>query len=160
GLLRGDLMPSKRMEEIPLGHLILGNIGGSEYPVANREDARNVLTVRDTREAPRTVIASSKWWFAHVALGKLEDDSGYIHLNAGFQPGKIYEYVYVVSDPVVAGLGLAAVRDFASYVKHDPNPIVPATRVYGEGISQNGRFLRHFLYQGFNADEEGGMALD
>src|SRR3984893_18429672 len=34
GLLRGDLMPSKVMEEIPLGHLILGTIGGTEYPVA------------------------------------------------------------------------------------------------------------------------------
>jgi hypothetical protein len=32
--------------------------------------------------------------------------------------------------------------------------------VYGEGISQNGRFLRDFLYQGFNADEDGGIALD
>ena len=34
GLLRGDLMPYKMMPEIPLGHLIQGNIGGSEYPVA------------------------------------------------------------------------------------------------------------------------------
>jgi len=33
-------------------------------------------------------------------------------------------------------------------------------RVYGEGISQNGRFLRDFLYQGFNADEDGKIALD
>ena len=31
GLLRGDLMPSHLMPEIPLGHLILGNIGGTEY---------------------------------------------------------------------------------------------------------------------------------
>ena len=36
----------------------------------------------------------------------------------------------------------------------------PQTRVYGEGISQNGRFLRDLLYQGFNADEEGRIALD
>ena len=35
-----------------------------------------------------------------------------------------------------------------------------AARVYGEGISQNGRFLRDFLYQGFNADEDGRAALD
>ena len=28
----GDVMLSKEMAEIPLGHLILGNIGGSEYP--------------------------------------------------------------------------------------------------------------------------------
>lgn len=35
GLLRGDLMPSKVMDEIPLGHLTTGRIGGREYPVAN-----------------------------------------------------------------------------------------------------------------------------
>ncbi len=34
GLLRGDLMPSKEMQEIPLGHLITGSIGGIEYPTA------------------------------------------------------------------------------------------------------------------------------
>jgi hypothetical protein len=83
-----------------------------------------------------------------------------IHLNGGFEPGRIYEYVYVVSDPVVAGLGFAAVRDFASYVKHAPDTITPVSRVLGEGISQNGRFLRNFLYQGFNADEDGRIALD
>jgi len=32
--------------------------------------------------------------------------------------------------------------------------------VFGEGISQNGRFLRNLLYQGFNADEDGRIALD
>jgi hypothetical protein len=47
GLLRGDLMPSKVMQEIPLGHLILGSIGGTEYPVSAPDDPRNVLTVRD-----------------------------------------------------------------------------------------------------------------
>lgn len=56
GLLRGDLMPSKAMPEIPLGHLILGNIGGSEYPVASPDDPRNTLTVRDSRDAQRTLI--------------------------------------------------------------------------------------------------------
>jgi hypothetical protein len=61
---------------------------------------------------------------------------------------------------VVAGGGFAAIRDFASYSKHDPGSITPAKRVYGEGISQNGRFLRDFLYQGFNADEDGRIALD
>jgi hypothetical protein len=160
GLLRGDLMPSKAMLEIPLGHLILGNIGGTEYPVANPDDPRNVLTVRDSREAPRATIPRAEWQFAHTVDGKLVADNRYIHLNSGFQPGKIYEYVYVVADPVVAGLGFAAIRDFASYAKHDRNSITPAQRVYGEGISQNGRFLRDMLHQGFNADEEGKIALD
>ena len=160
GLLRGDLMPSKPRPEISLGHLITGNIGGTEYAVANPDDPRNVLTVRDSREAPRTTIPRAEWQFAQTVDGKLAANNRYIHLNGGFQPGKIYEYVYVVADPVVAGLGFAAIRDFASYAKYDRNSITPAQRVYGEGISQNGRFLRDLLYQGFNADEEGKIALD
>ena len=160
GLLRGDLMPAKAMPEIPLGHLIVGSIGGSEYPVAAPDDIRNVLTVRDSRAGQRTVISRSDWQFAHTVDGKLTLSDRHIHLNGGFQPGKIYEYVYVVADPVVAGGGLAAIRDFASYAKRARDAVTPAARVYGEGISQNGRFLREFLYQGFNADEEGRIALD
>ena len=41
-----------------------------------------------------------------------------------------------------------------------PTPSPPPPASYGEGISQNGRFLRDFLYQGFNADEQGRIALD
>jgi Alpha/beta hydrolase domain len=160
GLLRGDLMPSQVMDEIPLGHLIIGEIGGSEYPVAAPDDPRNTLTVRDSRNAKRSVIPRSEWQFAHTVDGKLMPSERHIHLNGGFQPGKLYEYVYVVADPVVAGGGFAAVRDFASYAKHVSDAITPAARVYGEGISQNGRFLRDFLYQGFNADEQGRIALD
>jgi hypothetical protein len=160
GLLRGDLMPSKVMEEIPLGHLILGNIGGSEYPVATPDDPRNTLSVRDSREAKRTLIPRAKWQFAHAVNGKLEPSNRYLHLDSGFQPGKIYEYVYVVADPIIAGLCFAAVRDFADYAKHHSEAVIPAARVFGEGISQNGRFLRDFLYQGFNASEEGRIALD
>lgn len=160
GLLRGDLMPSKAMPEIPLGHLILGNIGGTEYPVATPEDARNVLTVRDSRDAARKVIPRTQWQFAYTVDGKLVPSNRHIHLDGDFQPGKIYEYVYVVSDPVVAGLAFAAVRDFASYAKHASDSIMPVQRVYAEGISQNGRFLRNFLYDGFNADENGRIAFD
>jgi len=160
GLLRGDLILSKTLEEIPLGHFTGGRIGGTEYPVANPDDPKNVLTVRDWREAPRTTIPREQWKFAHTVDGKLQPSNRFIHLNGGFQPGKLYEYVYVVADPVVAGGSFAMFRDFASYAKHDPKAITPAQRVYGEGISQNGRFLRDLLYQGFNADEENRIALD
>lgn len=160
GLLRGDLMLSQPRADIPLGHFMLGKIGGSEYPVAIPGDPRNILTVRDSRDTPRVLIPRSQWSFARTVHGRLVPSDRSIHLNGGFQPGKLYEYVYVVEDPVVAGLGFAAVRDFASYVKHTPGAVLHVDRVYGEGISQNGRYLRDFLYQGFNADEEGRMALD
>jgi Alpha/beta hydrolase domain len=152
GLLRGDFMPSHAMAEVPLGHFMTGGIGGTEYPVSAPDDPRNVLTVRDTRDGSRTLIARNTWNFGQ--------DGRSINLNGGFQPGKIYEYVYVAADPVIAGGGFAAIRDFASYSKHDPAAIAPVARVYGEGISQNGRFLRDFLYEGFNADEQGRIALD
>ncbi len=79
-----------------------------------------------------------------------------IRLTSGFEPGKIYEIVYRAQDPVVVGLGLAAVRDFASYLKSERNDVAPVKRVEAMGISQCGRFLRDFLYEGFNADEEAG----
>src|SRR3984885_7453180 len=160
GLLRGDVMLAEALPEIPLGHFTDPGIGGNEYPVSSPDDPRNVLTVRSSREAQRSIISRADWQFAHIVQGKLVPSDRYIHLNGGFQPGKIYEYVYVAANPVVAGGGFAAIRDFASYAKHDPEAIAPAERVYGEGISQNGRFLRDFLYQGFNADEEGRIALD
>ena len=161
GLLRGDLMLSEVMPEIPLGHLMQGTHRRSEYPVAAPERPaqrahRAGLARSEAHHHPAHASGSS-----HMPVdGKLVPSDRFIHLNGGFQPGKIYEYVYVVANPVVAGGGFAAIRDFASYAKHDPDAMTPAQRVYGEGISQNGRFLRDFLYQGFNADEEGSIALD
>jgi hypothetical protein len=160
GLVRGDVMLPREMEQIPLGHLLLEQIGGSEYPVAAPEDPRNTLTVRASATASREVVARDRWSFGRMVAGRLEPSARHIHLEGGFQPGRLYEYVYVAADPVVAGLGFAAVRDFASYIKHSPDAIVSARRVIGEGISQNGRFLRDMLYQGFNADEQGRIALD
>ena len=69
--------------------------------------------------------------------------------------------VYRAQDPAIAGLGFAAVRDFASYLKRDGNELAQGTkRVHALGISQSGRFLRNFLLEGFNADEAGQRAID
>lgn len=78
----------------------------------------------------------------------------------------LYEAVYRASGSPVAGLGLAAVRDFASYVKHGgsgatlrENPAL-VRRVVGFGYSQSGRALREFVRDGFNTDEHGRAAFD
>ncbi|HYG99257.1 MAG TPA: alpha/beta hydrolase domain-containing protein [Terriglobales bacterium] len=160
GLLRSDFTLAEKRFDMPLGHLIVGRIGGREYPVTWANDPRNTLTVRDAPTAPRRVIPKSAWSFAHEVKGKLEPSNWHIHLKLGFDPGKIYELVYAVDDPVVVGLGLAAVRDFVSYVKYDKQAVASVTQVYALGISQTGRFLRHFLYEGFNADEQKRQVLD
>ena len=160
GLVRSDFTPAQKVEDMPLGHSLLGPTGGKSYPVDDPAGAKNVLTVRDTPDGPRRAIPRSQWSFSHTLVGKLEADPHFIHLDGGFQPGKIYEVVYEAKDPVVAGVGLAAVRDFLSYLKYDPQSTAPVHRVYAVGISQSGRFLRHFLYQDFNADEQGRQVMD
>ncbi len=160
GLLRSDFTPSQRSRDMRLGHILVGNMGGVEYPVAAPDDPRNTLTVRDAADGARRVIPRSRWRFAREIAGGLVPSDRHLHLDSGFQPGRIYELVYVGQDPVVAGLGLAAVRDFVSHVKYDRRAVVKVARSYAAGISQTGRFLRHFLWAGFNADERGRQVLD
>ena len=80
--------------------------------------------------------------------------------DGGFAPGKIYELVYRARDPVVVGIGLAAVRDMMSYAKYDAASLFPVRWGLGFGVSQTGRFLRHFVYQGFNTDEARRQVFD
>ncbi|MEY2573796.1 MAG: hypothetical protein QOJ87_2009, partial [Verrucomicrobiota bacterium] len=160
GLVRADFVVTEKQDEHPLGHLISGQIGGTEYYASKTDEPQNVLTVRDGPMEKRRTIARSDWDFVRSTAAKLEPGSRTIRLKSGFEPGKIYEIVYVARDPAIAGLGFAAVRDFASYLKEAGNDAAPAKRVYAMGISQSGRFLRHFLYEGFNADEHGKQAID
>ncbi|HZD94888.1 MAG TPA: alpha/beta hydrolase domain-containing protein [Candidatus Sulfotelmatobacter sp.] len=160
GLVRADFTLSEKRDEMPLGHLLLGPDGGKSYPVDDPKSEKNKLTVRDSPTAQRQAIPSSEWSFAHTVQGQLTPDPRYVHLNSGFIPGRIYELVYSAKNPAVAGVGLAAVRDFLSYLKYDPQATAPVKRAYAVGISQSGRFLRHFLYQDFNADEKGRQVMD
>lgn len=160
GLVRADFVVNEKTEQHPLGHLISGNIGGKEYYAWHADDPANVLTVRDAPMAKRRTIPRKEWGFVGSTAAKAEPGPRTIRLNCGFEPGKIYEVVYRARDPAIAGLGFAAVRDFASYLKQEKNELATAQRVYAAGISQSGRFLRHFLYEGFNADEAGKQAID
>ena len=62
--------------------------------------------------------------------------------------------------PVVAGVGLAAIRDAASAFRYRSDLPVRGRAAYVFGISQTGRFLRQFLYDGFNADESDRRVFD
>jgi hypothetical protein len=160
GLVRSDFTTPEARDDMPLGHILLGPEGGQSYAVDDPASPLNVLTVRDNRDAARRTIPRAQWSFAHQVQGQLIADAHFIHLNGGFQPGKIYEVVYTARNPAVVGTGMAAVRDFLSYLKYDSQSVAPVHRVYAVGISQTGRFLRHFLYQDFNADEQGRQVMD
>jgi len=122
-----------------------------------------VVTFRSAIEEPAQVLPRTSWQFA--------PDGCSVRTKDGFDGG-LNEVIYRATGSPVAGLGLAAVRDFASYLKHGPaeatlrggGPQVsrPALmrRVIGFGYSQSARFLREFVRDGFNQDERGRAAFD
>src|SRR5216683_3460677 len=128
------------------------------YPVADPNDPTNTLTVRETIEGPRRIVPRSEWQFARFTGGAAVPDPTRVYLASGFEPSKIYEVVYTSQNPPVVGVGPAAVRDTISMLKYGSADTwtIPAgaiRRAIGFGISQSGRFLRTYLYYGFNEDE-------
>jgi hypothetical protein len=155
GLVRSDWTVERSTATLPLAHR-----DHVAYPVADPRHGDNVLTARSARLGAREIVPRDRWRFARLDGGRLVDDPTSIHLAGGFQPGKIYELVYRARDPVVVGIGLAAVRDIVSFARYDARSEFPVTAAIGAGISQSGRFLRHFVYQGFNTDEAGRKVFD
>jgi hypothetical protein len=155
GLVRSDWTIEHPTTTLPLAHR-----DHIAYPVADPLHADNVLTVRSARLGAREIVPRDRWRFARLEAGRLVDDRTHVHLAGGFQPGRIYELVYRAQDPVVVGIGLAAVRDIVAWARHDARAAFPVTAALAFGVSQSGRFLRTFLYQGFNTDEMGRKVFD
>jgi hypothetical protein len=100
-----------------------------------------------------------------VEGGSVVPDATHVALDGGFERGRIYQVVYTAIGAPVLGLGLAALRDCASWLKHagaaDGHPAPGALRwAYGYGRSQTGRLLRTLIYCDLNLDESGREALD
>lgn len=155
GLVRADWTVDEDVEVLELGHR-----GHRAYQPVSDDHQGNLLTVRDGREAQREVIDREAWSFVRADEGGSTGQISEIRLEGGFQAGHIYELVYLAQDPRVVGLGLAAVRDVMSYAKYELESLFPVHQGVAFGVSQTGRFLRHFLYQGFNTDEGGRKAFD
>jgi hypothetical protein len=154
GIVRADWVVDQPTSLLSIGHRNM-----TAYPVNDSGSVLNTLTVRKSLNGLRINIPSNQWSFTIHSNKKVKNDTLFIYKPAGFEPG-IYELVYQAKDPVLAGYGLAAIRDIASYIKYDTACIFPAKKTIAQGISQTGRFLRQFLYDGFNKDEAGKLAYD
>jgi hypothetical protein len=152
GLVRSDFVLNALAKEASLA-----DRNHNAYAVVDRDDPKAVLTVRDSVEGARRTIPRSEWQFT--------EDGKSVRMAAGFEPWKIYEVVYTSQDPTVVGVGAAAIRDTISRLKYgaaNEIGLPPGTikRAIAFGISQSGRFLRTFLYYGFNEDESHRKAFD
>ena len=149
GLVRGNFILNERA---PTASLADRNHQG--YLALEPNAPENVMTVRDEPTAKGQVIPRTRWRFTNGLT---------VTLDGGFEPGRIYDVLYKTADPRVLGCGLAGTRDLISFFKYDTsseNPSPGLKYAIGWGVSQSGRFLRHFVYQGFNADEQGRKVFD
>lgn len=128
------------------------------YPAADTSEPNAELTVRDSVGGAPTTIPRERWRFARDAGGSPVADDSYVWLDTGFEKGKWYEVTYTTRICPVVGTGLLAIRDSTAWLRQDWER--PLNFTYGYGISQCGRFLRQFLYDGLNLDESGRQVFD
>jgi hypothetical protein len=145
------------------------------YAAASPDQPEARLTVRDRESDRRRDIPRAEWQFADNRSIRLQPE------GRPFEPFKIYELWYEATDPKVLGIGFATVRDLVSFLRYErsDNPLLAPTlpspasgggsgrgdgaeirHAIGFGVSQSGRFLRHFLELGMNRDSEGRRVFD
>src|SRR5688500_18616336 len=130
------------------------------YPAASLDQPTARLVVRDRESDPRSEIPHGEWEFVDARTIRLLPD------GRKFEPFRIYELWYEATEAKVLGIGFASVRDLVSFLRYerDGNPVRPdsgeVNHALGFGVSQSGRFLRHFLELGMNIDSAGRRVFD
>ena len=144
GTVRAVFTPDKAQETHELTDL-------KEYPPIADGGGSARLVVRD-----RVAFPSG----SEVPRGDWAIEGRKVRLKGGWVAGRTYEVFYESEGPVVGGLGYAAVRDAVSWFRRSENAPVRVAHAYAFGSSQCGRFLRDFVYSGFNTDESDGRVFD
>ncbi|HEY1541449.1 MAG TPA: alpha/beta hydrolase domain-containing protein, partial [Xanthobacteraceae bacterium] len=134
------------------------------YPATDRDAA--TLMVRDRNAEAPSIISADQWEFVDTQTIRLLPE------GTSFRIGAIYQLVYKAANPPVSGIGFAATRDLVAFLRHaaaddagTANPLArnsknAITRTLAHGTSQSGRYLRDFVYQGFNEDEAHHIVFD
>ena len=131
------------------------------FPAATLDKSQAELTVRARLDDEPNRVPATGWDYTSIdgnAVRLLPD-------GTPFKQSYIYEFTYTAKDPLVSGIGLAATRDFVSFLRNatsaEDNPLagdVQYTLSYS--ISQPSRTLNDFQELGFNEDERGQRVFD
>jgi hypothetical protein len=150
GIVRGNFIPGANATSASVA-----DRGHEPYQVVDPASPDHRMVVRTLPTDEPAQIPRDRWRFT---------GPGTVTLDGGFEAGRIYDVIYRARDPRVVGVGLAGTRDLISFFKHADaaggNPLPGIRLGIGWGVSQTGRFLRHFVYQGFNEDERGRQVFD
>lgn len=177
GKVRAEFVPTAPTTSYNLSSGWFTGMTHASYPTVNTDNRVSLgagslptLTVRSRESAPREPISHTQWSFASCPNGtKPTPSETQICMPTGFQPGKLYELIYLARDPLVLGLGFAVARDLGAFLKTaakddagSVNPVVHggAVKSLVMGTSQSGRMIRTFLLLGFNKSEDGKQVFD
>jgi len=169
GIVRQEVIVDKAVPQASVMH----RPDQGAYRPAADELPRATLTRRVLEADERQPVPRDQW---ELIVSEV-DHGGRPHtlpkvelkLQGGLEPGVIYEVIYTAEGSLVQGAGLAGIRDLVAFLRleaRDKNPLRGedgkplVTRTLGFGTSQSGRLLRHFLFDGFNADEHGRRVFD
>jgi hypothetical protein len=133
------------------------------YPAATADKSKASLTVRKNYADPPIPVPASEWDYADDKLTSVKLTTGNFGGPGSFGPTALYEFTYVARDPLVVGLGFAAIRDVATFLRQAetddkgvPNPLAGDVRyVYTFCSSQPCRAMHDFVRLGFNQAEGG-----
>ncbi len=135
------------------------------YPAASLDKSKAVLTARAHEKAEKIVVPD--WEYV--------DEYRFTFTKPSYaDPGYIYEFIYAAKDPIVYGLGFASIRDVVSFLRYEskddkgnPNPLrTPGSKhntikkALAYGMSQTGRVVKTFVYEGFNEAENGRIVFN
>lgn len=171
----GDrLIGNVRCEFIPTSattRMVVNWANHGSYRPTEMGQREATLTIRPRASAARVIVPRDLWTMHVTDVSSdiaTQLPSVEVEIPGGMQAGSIYELIYEAADPLVMGVGFTAVRDLVAALKSgsgEGNPLVKEgrpiiQRAHGFGVSQSGRFLREFLYWGFNEDERSRPVFD
>jgi hypothetical protein len=131
------------------------------YAAASTDKSQATLTVRPRLDDEPTTVLVTSWEYTSPAGTAIR----LLPVGTPFQQSHIYEFTYTAKNPVVAAVGLAATRDFVSFLRHatavEGNPLAGDVQyTFSYSISQPSRALNDFQTLGFNEDLSGRRVFD
>ncbi|HWL10480.1 MAG TPA: alpha/beta hydrolase domain-containing protein [Planctomicrobium sp.] len=168
GLVRYEFFPDRKgLFRCNINQRSPGHQHGSYTPTQSGID-KATLTIRSRPTDERALIPTDQWKFHVKEIADSQLPIVEVELPAGFKRGHVYEVIYETQDALVHGVSFASIRDLISALRHgdgENNPLLVdgkpyIQRCHAYGISQTGRYVREFVYSGFNEDERGGKVFD
>lgn len=176
GIHRTEYQVGSSTKTLNLGSGFFTGTSHHSYETINQDNSEFTLTKRILESDSRDTVPVGEWAFSDCSLRRFPGvpNEKKISLKDEFQPGYIYELIYEAKNPLVLGLGFAAIRDFASFMRYEAkdtsgfsNPLIvegttqnPVRAAIMQGVSQCSNFTRTFLFFGFNQDEKGRQVFD